>query len=116
MRDLDVYEATSLLVQRLSGRGSKIDDQHVRGTLQPIIRDDLGRHPLAILQAGGVLETLNNLSIADLSQRFASLPGGPEGLLQQESSEPDYSHTFVSLESFPDMLRKHQSQRIRGWR
>ncbi|KAJ4363096.1 hypothetical protein N0V83_010216 [Neocucurbitaria cava] len=100
MKDMDIEESTSLLLLRVSRWSSRVDDPSLRASVQDIVKDDLGCHPLAILQAGGIFENRNELDPEEFRAYFAALPNGQEDLLVTDHHEMDYRHARSVWKTF----------------
>lgn len=114
LKELDVVEATDLLLRRVSWWSGKLDDAILRRSVRDVVKDDLGCHPLAILQAGGVIETMNVVNVAEFRERFASLDSHSEELLKKNHSESDYTHAASVWKTFQMCFQYIKASILKG--
>jgi tetratricopeptide (TPR) repeat protein len=95
LKEMQLNEATNLLLRRVGFWTPKFDDGDFRNSVRALVQDDLGSNPLAILQAGAVIDASYPISIHSFRKRFASLADGPQTLLQRPHGESDYPYPSV---------------------
>ncbi|KAH8698073.1 hypothetical protein GQ44DRAFT_733404 [Phaeosphaeriaceae sp. PMI808] len=106
---LDVQEAITLLLRRVSRWKSRADEVELRESIRTIVKDDLGCYPLAIVQAGGLFEKQKELEPAEFRACFANTPESLEEFLKIDHKKNRLRACRLCLENLSTVLRSYQS-------